>query len=510
MRNVCSEIKLPLISTKIRECLAKQLLSNARHCEMQFGIRLQELRMNSREARASEDVFSSLIGLCELWAVDESAVVSQFRSVIACLQEHITLSNILFILSTFEEFAVAVVRRNMDESDIAIALQWVHALILQLSLAAVAQLTSVTPTGRFATMTSMEQTTLTAMLNYMGVMGIWDWAAIVTSHLKKLSIVDVAVWNKDEQVWYPANMDTQITEQVYERCISGRHTFKIPVAGNLTFIVSGEMNAQSELLLNQCVRWLNITLQLAKHMNDDGGYSELCLQRALLHLDETILTAKQHDRFSHAMRELCQFTGFSRSALLAYAPVTKTFEGFEAYNIPVQDIRRVKEMEWSVPEISHTLQTLEPYHITDAHGMIPDHHVKFFGLTSLLVVPFVNPDKYPLGLVLLDHQGSPFTPDGRTVQAAQTIINRMAKVSTMLADEAHNLSKAGESSSGISNNELRILQLIANGLDTKDIARTLYLSEYTVNDYVKSILRKFGAKNRSHAVAVALRKGLIQ
>jgi DNA-binding CsgD family transcriptional regulator len=80
----------------------------------------------------------------------------------------------------------------------------------------------------------------------------------------------------------------------------------------------------------------------------------------------------------------------------------------------------------------------------------------------------------------------------------------------MLADEAHNLSKAGESSSGISNNELRILQLIANGLDTKDIARTLYLSEYTVNDYVKSILRKFGAKNRSHAVAVALRKGLIQ
>ncbi|MBX6396136.1 MAG: response regulator transcription factor, partial [Alicyclobacillaceae bacterium] len=57
--------------------------------------------------------------------------------------------------------------------------------------------------------------------------------------------------------------------------------------------------------------------------------------------------------------------------------------------------------------------------------------------------------------------------------------------------------------------EQQILQLIADGLDTKEISKHLHLSEYTVSEYVGTILRKLRATNRSEAVAKALRQHLI-
>jgi DNA-binding NarL/FixJ family response regulator len=53
------------------------------------------------------------------------------------------------------------------------------------------------------------------------------------------------------------------------------------------------------------------------------------------------------------------------------------------------------------------------------------------------------------------------------------------------------------------------LQLIADGLDTKDISKHLHLSEYTVSEYVGTILRKLGASNRPQAVAKAFRQHLL-
>lgn len=58
--------------------------------------------------------------------------------------------------------------------------------------------------------------------------------------------------------------------------------------------------------------------------------------------------------------------------------------------------------------------------------------------------------------------------------------------------------------------ELRILGLLADGLITKQIAKHLTYSERTIkNDFVR-VCRKLGVRNRTAAVALALRKGLIQ
>ncbi len=57
--------------------------------------------------------------------------------------------------------------------------------------------------------------------------------------------------------------------------------------------------------------------------------------------------------------------------------------------------------------------------------------------------------------------------------------------------------------------ELEVLQLIADGLGNREVADRLLLSEETVKSHVRHILEKFQANSRAHAVAVALRRGLI-
>jgi DNA-binding NarL/FixJ family response regulator len=58
--------------------------------------------------------------------------------------------------------------------------------------------------------------------------------------------------------------------------------------------------------------------------------------------------------------------------------------------------------------------------------------------------------------------------------------------------------------------EIEVLSLIAAGNTNKLIADQLSISEDTVKGHVKSILSKLDAKDRTHAVTVGLKRGIIQ
>ena len=57
--------------------------------------------------------------------------------------------------------------------------------------------------------------------------------------------------------------------------------------------------------------------------------------------------------------------------------------------------------------------------------------------------------------------------------------------------------------------EIDVLRLIADGNANKEIAAQLSIAEDTVKGYVKNILAKLGAKDRTHAVTIALKRGII-
>lgn len=62
---------------------------------------------------------------------------------------------------------------------------------------------------------------------------------------------------------------------------------------------------------------------------------------------------------------------------------------------------------------------------------------------------------------------------------------------------------------GLSEREVRVLRLLADGMDTAEVGRELFYSERTVKNIVHDITSRLELRNRTHAVAYAIRQGLI-
>jgi DNA-binding NarL/FixJ family response regulator len=61
----------------------------------------------------------------------------------------------------------------------------------------------------------------------------------------------------------------------------------------------------------------------------------------------------------------------------------------------------------------------------------------------------------------------------------------------------------------LTNREIEVLQLVAKGMRNKEIAAELKISDDTVQGHVKNILSKLSVHDRTEAVAVAIRRGIV-
>lgn len=77
-----------------------------------------------------------------------------------------------------------------------------------------------------------------------------------------------------------------------------------------------------------------------------------------------------------------------------------------------------------------------------------------------------------------------------------------AEVAAQLADHM------GEEE--LTGREVEVLRKVAEGNRNKDIGGMLFISEETVKVHVKHIMEKLGAKDRTQAIAIAVRRGIIE
>jgi DNA-binding NarL/FixJ family response regulator len=71
------------------------------------------------------------------------------------------------------------------------------------------------------------------------------------------------------------------------------------------------------------------------------------------------------------------------------------------------------------------------------------------------------------------------------------------------------LAPRGIGPSGVTDRELDVLRLLAEGFDTAEIARRLAYSERTIKNIIHDLTSRLNLKNRLHAVAYAMKAGLI-
>jgi DNA-binding NarL/FixJ family response regulator len=66
------------------------------------------------------------------------------------------------------------------------------------------------------------------------------------------------------------------------------------------------------------------------------------------------------------------------------------------------------------------------------------------------------------------------------------------------------------SDEALTEREIQVLSQIAGGNRNRDIAEQLFISEETVKVHIKHIMEKLGASDRTQAVAIGIRRGIIQ
>jgi DNA-binding NarL/FixJ family response regulator len=90
----------------------------------------------------------------------------------------------------------------------------------------------------------------------------------------------------------------------------------------------------------------------------------------------------------------------------------------------------------------------------------------------------------------------------RTVAKGKAFVDPSLSPALLMADN-------GDGEQPLSEREREILQLLAEGYHTEEVARRIGLSVETVKSDTKRVIAKLQADTRTHAVAIALRRALI-
>lgn len=119
---------------------------------------------------------------------------------------------------------------------------------------------------------------------------------------------------------------------------------------------------------------------------------------------------------------------------------------------------------------------------------------------SLLVVPicrgrfvfgYICTSEFEENAIIDDQMLTSFTLYGKLVGEVITSLNNEDSIQIL------------------SRREFEVMRKIASGESTKEMSVSMEISELTINQYVKTAIKKLGAKNRSHAVGELFRNGII-
>jgi DNA-binding CsgD family transcriptional regulator len=209
----------------------------------------------------------------------------------------------------------------------------------------------------------------------------------------------------------------------------------------------------------------------------------------------------------NAAKIFSQSANFQRIAFFLYRPENHRIQGLLGHNLNTNVIHTISEPWEKLPVCPMTLSSEIPVYLPAAskHGL-PQRYVRMFGLTSLMIIPLIVESEI-IGSAIADRSGKYFEPSKELVENCIRFGYHTGILLHSLYEKNHPL--LSFNSLSLSPREKDVLQHASYGESAKEIAAILELSEYTVRDYLKTATEKLNAKNRTEAVAKALRLGII-
>lgn len=242
---------------------------------------------------------------------------------------------------------------------------------------------------------------------------------------------------------------------------------------------------------------------------------------AVILFNEWIMRSKSYrEALENIASGFVNYLPFERCALFAYSNVDQNGVGLFAHALSTEAIQNITENINDLPFIKKHLKqweslgehtkNVQPLYISEAIMGLPEQYVKQFQLESVVLVPIYVPSESKLiGAAIVD-QGpkTKFELSRETFLALMKFGQSAGEMLTKINPNDPALARTMIASQ-FSPRELEVLQLISEGKSTNEAAQKLHLSEYTVRDYISSIMQKMEARNRTEAIVKAIRKGII-
>lgn len=349
-----------------------------------------------------------------------------------------------------------------------------------------------------------------------------EWAAIV---LQEKNVFSVEKWFNNEEEDLLLGYNEIIGDSIYslsesllrlKPLIEKKNTsvLPIPYEDGTILICTTENSTHILPLISYSLQFFQKGRETFQVTKQENMWKDLVIM-----FNESIIRSKT---LAEAVEQITagfvKFLPFERCALFSYSKNEQMGFGLHGKHIDNKAIQNITEDIKNLPIIQNYLQLLQhigknmsfiqPVYVKDASTAFPERYVKQFQLNSIIIVPiFTSSTSKLIGAAILD-QGpdSFFKPPKETFSA---LLKFGQSAGELLSKYYTDSTEQKTGTKQFSPREIEVLKLMAEGASTQEAASILNLSEYTVRDYVSTIMQKMEAKNRTEAVAKAIREGII-
>ena len=230
--------------------------------------------------------------------------------------------------------------------------------------------------------------------------------------------------------------------------------------------------------------------------------------------------------FRESIENICfgfgYFLPFKRCALFKFTNQESIGIGLFGHHFNNDEVQAIAEKITNIPVLSeslvklksqgHEMKNFQPIYISSAENDLPERYVKKFDLGSLIIVPIYVPEEGKIigGVILDQGQGIHFTVDTSLFPALMKFGQSSGELLTkFIKADIKKQDVLTDDSIFLSPREIEIIKLLADGASTAEAALKLYLSEFTVRDYISNIMKRLNAQNRTEVAVKAIRLGII-
>ncbi|MHA7582969.1 LuxR C-terminal-related transcriptional regulator [Paenibacillus vandeheii] len=233
--------------------------------------------------------------------------------------------------------------------------------------------------------------------------------------------------------------------------------------------------------------------------HDADENDELKKLRLLDQLNKLLVGSSGVSDLAFILKKCEKYFNYKRCVFYAYVPWSNQF-----YGVIGEELPKVQSMKGQLTEQNVIFNSKRPIYLKNPKPYLRDEHIELFHLSSIIFVPIAHEHQL-YGWVTFDQMGDSFDCTKGELELLEEVGKRIGLF--LSRKEKENTAKT--MAILLTERESTVLKLLAEGYDNKKIASLLFLSEYTVRDYVSSLMIKLRAKNRTQVVASAFRWGLL-